>query len=82
LQGGVERMSWAKLLARVFAIDIERCPTCQAPLYPQSFEIVVLPSVVHAILHALGLAGSATARAPPRQLFFEADIDQSTPDFD
>jgi hypothetical protein len=29
LQDGVERMSWAKLLARVFAIDIERC---QAPL--------------------------------------------------
>jgi hypothetical protein len=82
LQDGVERMSWAKLLARVFAIDIERCPACQAPLYPERIEIVVLPNVVHAILHALGLAGRAPARAPPRQLFTEPDIDQSAPDFD
>jgi hypothetical protein len=82
LQDGVERMSWAKLLARVFAIDIERCPACQAPLYPEGIEIVVLPNVVHAILLALGLAGRAPARAPPRQLFAELDIDQSAPDFD
>jgi len=80
--GAVERMTWAKLLARVFAIDLERCPRCQAPLYPRCFEIVVQPSVVHAILHALGLAGRAPARAPPRQLIAEADIDQSAWDFD
>jgi hypothetical protein len=29
-QGAPARMSWARLLKRVFDIDIERCPNCAA----------------------------------------------------
>jgi hypothetical protein len=82
LQDGVERMSWAKLPALVFARDIDRCPVCHSPLHPESFEIVTTPALVQVILHALGLSGRAPARAPPRGLIPEDDIDQSTPDFD
>ena len=71
-------MTWALLLARVFAIDIVRCPACGQPLQPEHFELVVEPALIHGILHALGLAGRAPARAPPRSIFDETDIDQST----
>jgi hypothetical protein len=74
---GIIRMTWALLLARVFAPDIARCPSCGQPLEPDNFELVVEPALVHGILHALGLAGRAPARAPPRSIFDETDIDQS-----
>jgi hypothetical protein len=74
---GIVRMTWALLLARVFAPDIARCPSCGQPLQPENFELVVEPALVHGILHALGLAGRAPARAPPRSIFDETDIDQS-----
>ena len=75
---GIVRMTWALLLARVFATDIVRCPACGQPLQPEHFELVVEPALIHGILHALGLAGRAPARAPPRSIFDETDIDQST----
>ncbi len=61
---GVERMTWSRLLSRVFSEDIVRCPSCHRPLFPENFELVTLASLVHGIFHALGLAGRAPARSP------------------
>jgi hypothetical protein len=80
--GTVVRMSWARLLARVFAVDVERCQACKRPLPAGAFELVTEPSLVHGILWALGLAGRAPARAPPRGRMEEADIDQSPLDYE
>jgi hypothetical protein len=38
-QGETPRMSWARLLKRVFDIDIERCPNCGSAL-----KIIAAPS--------------------------------------
>ena len=50
------RIGWAKLLARVFAIDIERCPNCPGSLKP--IEAVTDPDKIAMLLHG--------ARPPPR----------------
>ena len=75
------RMTWSKLLQRVFKIDIDRCPLCEKKLSPESYEVVTSPPLIAAILQALGLAGCAPARAPPRRssqgLFSDEDVDQS-----
>ena len=74
-------MTWSKLLQRVFKIDIDRCPLCEKKLSPESYEVVTSPPLIAAILQALGLAGFAPARAPPRRssqgLFSDEDVDQS-----
>ncbi len=50
------RIGWAKLLARVFAIDIERCPNCPGSL--KLLEVVTDPDKIALLLHG--------ARPPPR----------------
>jgi hypothetical protein len=71
------RLTWSRLLARVFAVDISVCPGCGSRIRPESVELVDDPVLVARILLALGLYGRAPARAPPRtgvSLF--DDIDQ------
>ena len=75
------RMSWSRLLQRVFKIEIDRCQRCEKKLGPESCEVVTSPILITAILRALGLAECAPARAPPRRshygLFTDEDVDQS-----
>ena len=54
------RLSWAKLLKRVFDFDLDHCPNCCGELK----IIAVIPEqpVIEKILLHLGLQ----ARAPPR----------------
>ncbi len=54
------RLSWARLLKRVFDIDIEQCPHCGGPL--TIIAAIVDPTVIAKILKHLGMS----ARAPPR----------------
>jgi len=54
------RTSWAKMLARVFQIDVTVCPTCGGPM-----KIVRFVTEPEQIAQALGGAG-ATSRAPPQ----------------
>jgi hypothetical protein len=54
------RMSWARLLKRVFDIDMEHCPQCGGTL--KIIAAIVGPTVIAKILTSLGLS----ARAPPR----------------
>jgi len=56
------RISWARLLKRVFDIDIEQCPHCGGTL--KIIAAIVDPTVIAKILTHLGLP----ARAPPRSL--------------
>jgi hypothetical protein len=54
------RISWARLLKRVFAIDMEHCPHCGGPL--MIIAAIEDPTVIAKILTHLGLP----IRVPPR----------------
>jgi len=64
--GAPTRMNWARLLKRVFDIDLERCPRCGA-----EFRIIAAieePAVIVRILTHLGLPARAPPRSPARAL--------------
>ena len=64
------RMSWARLLKRVFDIDIEHCPHCGGTM--KIIAAIEDPSVIAKILAHLGLPTRAPPRAPARSFaFFE-----------
>jgi len=66
------RMSWARLLKRVFDIDIEHCPNCGAAL--KIIAAIENPPVIVKILTHLGLP----TRAPPRAPAQRFDLFQTT----
>jgi hypothetical protein len=60
------RMGWARLLKRVFGIDLEHCPQCGG-----EFKIIAAieePAVIVRILTHLGLPARAPPRSPGRPL--------------
>ena len=72
-------MSWARLLKRVFDIDIEHCPNCGDALKiiawpePRRRAAIEDPPVIVKILTHLGLP----ARAPPRARAQRFDLFQT-----
>ncbi len=54
------RLSWARLLKRVFDLDLEHCPNCGGEL--KIIAAILQTPVIEKILTHLGLQ----ARAPPR----------------
>jgi hypothetical protein len=58
------RISWARLLKRVFAIDIKQCPQCGGAL--KIIAAIEHPPVIAKILAHLGLPIRAPPRAPAR----------------
>ena len=58
------RLSWAKLLKRVFEIDMERCPNCGGEL--KIIAAILEAPVIERILMHLGLQARAPPRAPAR----------------
>ena len=54
------RISWSRLLRRVFSFDLEHCPDCGGAL--KIIAAIEDPAVIVKILTHLGLP----ARAPPR----------------
>ena len=74
---GTTRMTWSKLLQRVFKIDLDRCPQCGKKFGPESCEVVTAPILIAAILQALGLDECAPARAPPRRLIYGLFADEN-----
>ena len=61
-------MPWARLLKRVFGIDIETCPHCQGKL--KIISAIEDPAIIAKILKHLGLP----TRAPPRKPARYTDI--------
>ena len=59
------RMSWARLLKRVFDIDIERC-VCGGKL--KIIAVIEEPAVIERILTHLGLCAQPPPRAPARRV--------------
>ena len=59
------RLSWAKLLKRVFEIDLEHCPNCGGEL--KIIAAIVQQPVIEKILSHLGLQARAPPRAPARR---------------
>ena len=64
--GAPARMSWARLLKRVFDIDVERCPHCGGDL--KIISAIEEPAVIAKILTHLGLPARAPPRSPARPL--------------
>ena len=58
------RMSWARLLKRVFEIDMEHCPNCGGEL--KIIAAILESAVIERILTHLGLQARAPPRAPAR----------------
>ena len=64
------RLSWARLLKRVFEIDLEHCPNCGGKL--KIILAIVEAPVIERILTHLGLQARAPARAPARGYMLHA----------
>jgi Putative transposase len=64
-QGASARLSWARLLKRVFNIDIEHCPNCGGSL--KIIAAIEDPPVIVKILTHLGLPTRAPPRAPAQR---------------
>src|SRR5713101_7976386 len=64
--GSPARMSWARLLKRVFDLDIEHCPRCGGTL--KIIAAIVDPPVIAQILAHLHLPARAPPRSPARAL--------------
>ena len=60
------RMGWARLLKRVFDIDLEHCPQCGGDL--KIIAAIEEPAVIVKILTHLGLPARAPLRIPARPL--------------
>ena len=58
------RISWARLLKRVFEIDLEHCPNCGGEL--KVIATIVESAVIERILTHLGLQARAPLRTPAR----------------
>ena len=63
--GGSHRLGWAKLMARVFAIDVRHCPKCGCDAM-QTIAFITHPPVIRAMLASVGLAADSPEPAPPR----------------
>ena len=68
----VHRVSWAKLLARVFQYDVTVCPTCSGRM--KVIAALTEPAAIQAFLNAVGQPSRAPPIAPAhldRQLEFD-----------
>jgi hypothetical protein len=64
------RLSWAKLLKRVFDLNLEHCPNCGGEL--KIIAAILETPVIDKILTHLGLQARAPPRAPARGQVLQA----------
>jgi hypothetical protein len=64
------RLSWAKLLKRVFELDLEHCPNCGSEM--KIIAAILEQPVIEKILTHLGLQARAPPRAPAREQQLQA----------
>ena len=65
------RLSWARLLKRVFELDLEHCPNCGGEL--KIIAAILEQPVIEKILTHLGLQARAPPRAPARGQALQAE---------
>ena len=58
------RLLWADLLARVFQVDVFRCPRCDSRM--QRIAWILDPSAIRKILNSVGLATDSPEPHPPK----------------
>jgi hypothetical protein len=75
-----KRISWAKLLSRVFALDMGSCELCAGDM--KAISAVIKQEVVVKILTHLGLPARAPPISPSRIPRQEDFWDQSAPQYD
>ena len=78
-----KNMTWARLLARVFKIDVETCPHCGSKV--KIIATIEEPKVIKKILDHLGLPSKppslTPARGPPLQEYaYQSEITQTFPE--
>jgi hypothetical protein len=61
---GASRISWARLLKRVFGVDVEHCTHCGGRL--KIIAAIEDPAVIEQILRSLNLSARAPPRSPAR----------------
>jgi hypothetical protein len=66
------RLSWAKLLKRVFDLELEHCPKCGGEL--KIIAAILEQPVIEKILTHLGLQARAPPRAPARGQALQAAL--------
>ena len=64
------RLSWARLLKRVFEVDLEHCPNCGGQL--KIIAAILEQPVIEKILTHLGLQARAPPRSPARSQALQA----------
>jgi len=64
------RLSWARLLKRMFEIDLEHCPNCGGEL--KIIAAILEQPVIEKILMHLGLQARAPPRSPARSQALQA----------
>ncbi len=64
------RLSWAKLLKRVFDLDLEHCPNCGGEI--KIIAAILEAPVIEKILMHLGLQARAPPRSPARGQVLQA----------
>jgi hypothetical protein len=66
VQNKTPRISWARLLKRVFDLDVKHCPNCGGDL--KIIAAIEDPPVIDKILTHLGLPTRAPPRSPARRV--------------
>ena len=69
----VPNYSWAKMLARVFKVDVTKCPSCGGDL--AKLAAVTDPMAARRYLKHAGIPHDAPARAPPRSVQGEFEFE-------
>ena len=62
----VYRLSWSRLLARVFRVDVTQCPACGGTM--KIIAALAEPLAIRTYLDGVGLGSRAPPIAPPRPL--------------
>lgn len=57
------RLGWAELLKRIFAVDLNKCPSCSGTM--KLIATIVDPVAITQILNHVGLSSKAPTFAPP-----------------
>ena len=71
--GTLEKMSWGRLLARTFKIDITKCARCKRRIYPEHIIIIDQEPTIRMTLIMLKLPPDPPPIRPPGKMPVDED---------